>query len=246
MLGALRVMRPPVAAWSPLDLPDLVAWYDASNTASITESGGVVSQLDDLSGHGLHLSQATSAHRPTLTTINGLSALQFTNASDPAQKLVNASFTSTTQPFYVFLVATFTGTANNNTVLSWLVDSGVWIRARGPGTGAAAGAAELVASNGDNVMTGSTVFSSSAAQVTAFGNGASSVIRANSGAITDSGDAGSNRLGGSFYMGAYFGFPDAVSLAWVGAVGEVIVCGSDIGTTHRDTAETALSAKWGV
>lgn len=43
-------------AWSPLDLPDLAAWYDASHAASFTYSAGTtVSQWNDRSGNGQHL-----------------------------------------------------------------------------------------------------------------------------------------------------------------------------------------------
>lgn len=75
--------RAPHAAgpWSPLSLPNLVAWYDASNAASITASSGAVSQWNDLSGNGLHLVQATGARQPTtgVDTINGLNAINFTS-----------------------------------------------------------------------------------------------------------------------------------------------------------------------
>ena len=45
------------AAFSPLDLSP-AAWFDASDSGSITESGGAVSQWNDKSGVGNHVNGA--------------------------------------------------------------------------------------------------------------------------------------------------------------------------------------------
>lgn len=51
---------------------NLFAHYDASDVSSITSSGGLISQLNDLSGNGYHLT-STSTYRPStgLHTQNG-------------------------------------------------------------------------------------------------------------------------------------------------------------------------------
>lgn len=68
-----------VAAFSPADLSGLVGWWDASDTGTITQSGGLVSQWDDLSGNGNHLTQGTGSQQPTTgtRTINSLNTLDF-------------------------------------------------------------------------------------------------------------------------------------------------------------------------
>lgn len=43
---------------------DLAAWYDPSDSSSLTQSGGLVSQMNDKSGNGYHLT-ATGTARPT-------------------------------------------------------------------------------------------------------------------------------------------------------------------------------------
>lgn len=50
---------PPISA-------NLARWYSANY--GITSSGGVVSQMDDLSGNGQHATQSTSGKRPSLIT----------------------------------------------------------------------------------------------------------------------------------------------------------------------------------
>lgn len=51
--------------WTPLALgASLVAWYDASDAATITQSGGAVSAWNDKSGSGYHLLQGTGTNQP--------------------------------------------------------------------------------------------------------------------------------------------------------------------------------------
>lgn len=78
-------------AFSPADIAGLAAWYDASDAASITESGGAVSQWNDLSGNGYHLTQSTSTQKPTTGshTMNGLNVLDF--SSDGKDRMAPSS-----------------------------------------------------------------------------------------------------------------------------------------------------------
>lgn len=67
---------------SELNLPiltDLVAWWDASDSSTITHSSGSVSQITDKSGNGHTLTQGTSTAQPKINTatLNGLPVLDF-------------------------------------------------------------------------------------------------------------------------------------------------------------------------
>lgn len=54
------------AAWTCTDLGSaLVACYDVTNASTVHESGGAVSQLDDLSGNGYHVTQSSAGNKPT-------------------------------------------------------------------------------------------------------------------------------------------------------------------------------------
>lgn len=66
--------------WSPLELGgDLDLWLDAADSSSITITSGRVSQWDDKSGNGYHVSQATAGLRPTYsaTALNSLPGLVY-------------------------------------------------------------------------------------------------------------------------------------------------------------------------
>jgi hypothetical protein len=52
---------------SPTSVSGINFWYDATDAASITSSGGLVSQWNDKSGNGFHMS-ASGALRPTITS----------------------------------------------------------------------------------------------------------------------------------------------------------------------------------
>lgn len=87
---------PPVAGY--------LLWFDASDTASITDAGaGAVSQWNDKSGNGLHLTQGTGANRPTTgtRTLNSKNVVDFDGTNDV---LITADFTQA-QPVTVFAVA---------------------------------------------------------------------------------------------------------------------------------------------
>jgi len=64
--------------WSPLDLPNLALWFDASTITGIPD-GGDISQWDDLSGNVRHATQAVALDKPHFREAyrNGLGAVEF-------------------------------------------------------------------------------------------------------------------------------------------------------------------------
>ena len=70
------------SSFSPSDITSLLAWYDPSDATTITDTGGLVDQLDDKSGNGAHLTQSSAARPTTGTrTQNSLNVLDC-NISD--------------------------------------------------------------------------------------------------------------------------------------------------------------------
>lgn len=111
------------AAWTPASLPSLVAWYDASDTATITESGGSVSQWNDKSGNANHLVQGTGSAQPTTgtRTMNSRNVLDFDGTSDFMTVTITPS-----QPFTCFAVYALDDTSKMRV---WDSDSGSGSRA---------------------------------------------------------------------------------------------------------------------
>jgi len=68
---------------------NLVAWFDAQDAASITQSSGAVSQWNDKSGNGNHLTQATAGKKPTYSA-TGLGGAQPSVSFDGGDVLATA------------------------------------------------------------------------------------------------------------------------------------------------------------
>jgi hypothetical protein len=69
--------------FSPLDIPGLVLWLDASQIVGLND-GDPVATWSDLSGNGNDATQGTASQQPTYQTgeINGLPAVQFDGVDD--------------------------------------------------------------------------------------------------------------------------------------------------------------------
>jgi hypothetical protein len=76
---------------TPDSVAGLKAWYDAADTATISLSGSAVTQWNDKSGNGFHVTQSTSAQRPSsgINTINSKNVLTF--AGDDVLSAATAS-----------------------------------------------------------------------------------------------------------------------------------------------------------
>ncbi len=88
----------PVVGWmnfTPKSLVELQLWLDASDSATITSSGGFVSQWSDKSDNGNHVVQATSANQPVLETLStGQSTIRFDNYSGGTSRWLSKSTTT--------------------------------------------------------------------------------------------------------------------------------------------------------
>lgn len=77
--------------WTPLNV-NLAYWYDISDLGTlfqdttaltpVTTDGQVVARVNDKSGNGLHLLQATASQRPIYRTAGGLHWLEFDGTND--------------------------------------------------------------------------------------------------------------------------------------------------------------------
>jgi hypothetical protein len=80
--------------FSPASIANLQAWYDASDTATISLSGSAVTQWDDKSANAYNLTQGTAARRPAsgVNTLNSLNVVTF-DGNDVLQAATAANWT---------------------------------------------------------------------------------------------------------------------------------------------------------
>lgn len=101
--GSDLVYTSALPLWTPDEITT-AAWYDADDAATITESGGSVSQWDDKSGNGNNATQGAGANQPTTgtDTINGVNAIDF----DAFAEYMNMSVSVAGSTMSMFMVAT--------------------------------------------------------------------------------------------------------------------------------------------
>jgi len=100
--------------WSPSQISTEL-WLDAADESTITKSGGGVSQWDDKSGNNYHVSQATAADQPTVSTDAGNASILFDGTSDYLRHNVSGTIT---YPSSTFIVCRNTDAANAGHVFS--------------------------------------------------------------------------------------------------------------------------------
>lgn len=119
-----RLLRPRASGggFDPRSIPNLTGWWDATDSASYTESSGQISEWRDKSGRSNHITQSTANNRPTLfessadsqnstrSSINGRQSLFFDGSND---RLVTTNTVTSGQSRTVFAVAR---RQNNDTV----------------------------------------------------------------------------------------------------------------------------------
>lgn len=92
---------------APTDIAGCQLWLDMDDGASITQSGGLASQINDKSGNARHFTQGSGANQPAVTAaaINGRTALTFAFGKE-----MNAAGVGISQPFTI--AAVFKATSN--------------------------------------------------------------------------------------------------------------------------------------
>ena len=108
------------SVFKPSDLSDLQAWYDASDSSTITSDGNGISQWADKSGNDYHGTQSTDSRKPNVSTSpdNGLPSVEFVPLNSIAQEvLATAAPTWSFLDRTTFIVFAKTG-ANRNMIYS--------------------------------------------------------------------------------------------------------------------------------
>lgn len=254
---SVRMMMQGGGAWSPADLADLAAWYDASDTTTITSASGRVSAFADKGPNGYNLSQGTGTRQPKTgaATLNGLNVLSWDGdydmdydagsdaidlapltvcavvTADPTnnqyRRIISARRSATTTADYE--AANFLlNRTNVNTPTFNMGGNGV--QASGP-TGVASTGLLVT---GKATASGVSIAVDGGTPVTASGTATISAMRY-------------LRLGNE--CPATGNPPDTVggaSSEWRGDIAEVVLVAADLTGTDLDNLQTYLADKWGI
>lgn len=116
----------PPDPWEPMDLGSgvLKAWFDFSDTATITDAGGgAVSQVTDKSGFAQTVTQATAGSRPTTgaNSLNGKNVLTF-DGGDELARTASITLPSSDPGLSIFCLRKIT--AGTTAGLVWITEQG--------------------------------------------------------------------------------------------------------------------------
>ena len=105
-----RLLRPKVSGFNPRQIPDLAAWWDFNDSATVTIETGI-KNVTDKSGNGRTLAQTTTNNQPAWTpsALNGKYVADFDGSNDT----LRVAFTLV-QPYTVMIVGRYNGTNPNS------------------------------------------------------------------------------------------------------------------------------------
>ena len=224
------------AAFSPSDISDLFAWYDANDSSTITESSGRVSQWDNKEGTTARdLVQATSDNQPLVDSgdRNGLDVIDFAD-----ERYMKSAFTEIDQPITIAAAAQIPTSGNQS--LWDGSDNGYNRGNTGASSGAPNGEFAIFADSGGIQTPTITNLYGSWAYVIGIYNSTSSQIRLN----------GSEEVEGNVGTGGQEGFTIGAQNNDSGfsntKIGEIIAYNKVVSGDELENLETYLAEKWDI
>ncbi len=217
---------------------DLIGWWDASDTTSLTLSGSEVTQWNDKSGSGFHLTRDSGQTGPVsgARTRNGLNVLDFNGDNLKNVSLNNATATGWTM-FVVCVQDTTPGSPFISVVSQFQggTESGLRITNSAP---------EMVSTSGGTaVVTGSAYTNTNWRQITGqlMTGTNNQTLRQNGSAVGATTPFSPFSISETFWVGSTSGGFRPLD----GAIAEILLYRPFLGSTQRDAVEAYLVAKWG-
>jgi len=230
---------PVTAVSSPTEIAGCVGWWDASDSASITQSGGLVSQWNDKSGQNNHATASGSA-RPTLTAggLNGRSVMTFDGSANAMTVAANSAFNSSDLTYFIVFRQASAANKGVYTKLSATAgtlgfgfvvrsDPQIWMLQKN------AGSAQVLTSTA-NPTTQARVYSvTSSTSAAGYLDGVT--------AVAASGQSADHSLNQAVTIGAR-----ASSEYLNGYIAEIIHFNTALSTADRARVEAYLAQRWGI
>jgi hypothetical protein len=239
-------------AFRPTDLgAALSLWYDASDSGSITQTGGLVDQLNDKSGNANHLTASSTARPATgANTLNGLNVLTYAGTNDVLARTASVTVSALHQTGAtmvvvrkysasgnqgVFWTSTQSGSFGDNCVMGREgTNSGIWGNAAASSAGLPAAVSDTDNTN-FHIQSGAFV-SSKSREI--FTDGTSSA--------TNTGNASSlTSPVTSIFLGQCLSASRGVNMFLTGQIAEAILLAGS-GATNRQLIEGYVAHKWGL
>lgn len=253
------VRFPAVASfqWTPKLLPNLISWHDSDDDSTLTLSGSNVTDWNDKSGTGNHLTQATANRQPVrvVASQNNRDALDFnwtvSGAANRKFMMRGGTYTNVTGSKLSVFATARPNTAWDN--FARLVGFSTSSTSNDFNTTQSISAMLRQSTNSImysfyNAAATNTVAVTAGAWYT-FGmivNGTSHTFRLDGTSTTSTLASTPNFAINTMTVGHNAGEAGTAAVAWNSLVGEIIVCNTNLTTSDRDKVEGYLAWRWGL
>lgn len=218
--------------FSPLSIGGLHLWLDASDSSTITSSGGKVSKWDDKSGSSRDAIQGTGAKQPTTnaTTQNGRNTLDFDGSSD---YMISTYGITLAQPTTIFFVGKLADTNGGDYFVDGIIVSQRQLLF------ALSGTLTYGFYSGNTVDSGVAITTNYTLQTVEY-NGASSKMYID-GNLAVTGDAF-----GLPATGLTIGSDVTNGFFFQGSIAEIIIYDRILSTAERQAVDNYVNNKWSI
>jgi hypothetical protein len=241
-----RLLRPkaaPSTGFDPRSIGTMVAWYDFSDSSTLTVVNNFVSEIRNKSGSAGTMSQGTEADRPSISTLGGRQAAQFDGSNDYLAVRDGSNNLIAAPQGFGTLFAAFGNKTNvsNNVVAGFMEANGSRLQAQ---IGSALVWGVYARTSGGTVYTVSTSAVNASVWVgyTVFDNANSPSVFLNGAGASGTAAAASNTnaqvLGASIVNNNPGNFLSC-------ALGEVLFYQDALNASQLSAVEQYLKAKWG-
>jgi hypothetical protein len=255
-----KLLRPRATGFDPRTISNLTGWYDAAGSTSYTESSGQVSQWNDKSGQGNHLTQTTANNRPTLfeslsdtqnatrAAINGRQTLFFDGVNDV---LETSNTVTSGQSRTIFAVARRSANTGYGTLCCFgpIVNSvsNRWLCRYGNNDDKVVG--------GDSISTNQTISVLPAwdsAHIACWSQNSTTrnltyLVNSTSYAVTGNPPVAMTSFAGLLVGCIQTAAPTNSRIQFMnGSVGELVIYNRELSSTERTTVFRGLANRWGI
>jgi hypothetical protein len=233
-------------AWTPLDLDaKLWAFYDPKDAGSITQSGGVIDQIDDLSGNARHLTAALTVRPAYNATGFGASqpSMDFDGSNDVLATTSEAFGTSAEFVFATVAIIDSSGGADMRVAsLRSTSDINDFANATSAIAGFRNGGAITLSGYRTAARAGGTITNATRFRMISQWDGSNHTMTIDGSAATSADTGGNFGATVDLYVGS--GFDASVpTYFWKGKIGPVVVCNDSL-TAGEKTSLDAWLAAW--
>lgn len=238
-----RLLRPRASGFNPASISGLRAWWDASDSTTITLNATTVSQWMDKTGNAFALTQGTAANQPTYQSagVNNKNTVRWPTATSGSVRLISDSF-SMARPYTIFVChnpANSGGALQQHALIDSYNNTQAATFTDGPSS-------ELYRLAFGSAIAGPAIGYGTARAVIVTADAANQgSIRINSGTVS-SGTVGTNTFSG-LSVGHLRGNPSPLNTAYnfSGDMCEIVMYSAALSASQITTVLNYLASKWG-